>query len=158
MFLRNKLDCSIRIDLLKVLTVYCLLFIREELFIGFLIIQQDKKNILGKIIDSIFGMFCLDKQVVTLNSFILNKVVTHCENIDLVRINYWDAMSLCREVFDRIFPNIEDYFDQLFVCKFEELNKIKNTNKEIIQDSEVRVYVGYFDKVFTWRRYTARCI
>ena len=158
MFLRNKLDCSIRIDLLKVLTVYCLLFIREELFIGFLIIQQDKKNILGKIIDSIFGMFCFDKQVVTLNSFILNKAVTHCENIDLVRINYWEAMSLCREVFDRIFPNIEDYFDQLFVCKFEELNKIKNTNKEIIQDSEVRVYVGYFDKVFIWRRYTARCI
>lgn len=67
-------------------------------------------------------------------------------------------MSLCREVFDRIFPNIEDYFDQLFFCKFKELNKIKNTNKEIIQDSEVRVYVGYFDKVLTWIRYTARCI
>ena len=99
MFLRN---CRIRIDLLKVLTVYCLFLLGGAVY-WILIIQQDKKNILGKIIDSIFGMFCFDKQVVTLNSFILNKVVTHCENIDLVRINYWDAMSLCREVFDRIF-------------------------------------------------------
>ena len=40
-------------------------------------------------------------------------------------------MSLCREVFDRIFPNIEDYFDQLFVCKFEELNKIKILIKKL---------------------------